>query len=62
MLYNRYKISEDFTYDMSYELLEEIGRKRGCLVRGGEVDFTKVANILFEEFRSGKIGRISLER
>lgn len=62
MVYNRYKISEDFTYDMSYELLEEIGRKRGCLVRGGEVDFTKVANILFEEFRSGKIGRISLER
>lgn len=62
MLYNRYKISSDFTYDMTYELLEEIGKKRGCLVKGGEVDFTKVANILFEEFRSGKIGRISLER
>lgn len=62
LLYNRYKISEDFTYDMTYELLEEIGRKRGCLVKGGEVDFTKVANILFEEFRSGKIGRITLEK
>ncbi|MBO5143469.1 MAG: ribosome biogenesis GTPase YlqF [Clostridia bacterium] len=62
MLYNRFKISEDFSYEMTYELLEEIGRKRGCLVRGGEVDYTKVANILFEEFRSGKIGRISLEK
>lgn len=62
MLYERYKISEDFGYEMTYELLEEIGRKRGCLVRGGEVDYTKVANILFEEFRSGKIGRISLEK
>lgn len=62
MLYERFKISEDFSYEMTYELLEEIGRKRGCLVRGGEVDYTKVANILFEEFRSGKIGRISLEK
>lgn len=62
MLYARYKISQDFSYEMTYELLDEIGRKRGCLVKGGEVDYTKVANILFEEFRSGKIGRISLER
>lgn len=61
-LYTRFKIAEDFSYEMTYELLEEIGRKRGCLVKGGEVDYTKVANILLEEFRSGKIGRMSLER
>lgn len=61
-LYSRFKIADDFSYEMTYELLEEIGRKRGCLVRGGEVDYTKVANILMEEFRSGKIGRISLEK
>ncbi len=61
-LYERYKIAEDFTYDMPYELLEEIGRKRGCLVKGGEVDLNKVSNILLDEFRSGKIGRMSLER
>jgi len=61
-LYTRYKIAEDFSYEMTYELLEEIGRKRGCLVKGGEVDYTKVANILLEEFRSGKIGRMSLEK
>lgn len=60
-LYARYKISEDFEYDMSYEIMDEIGRKRGCLVRGGEVDYTKVANIVLDEFRNGKIGNITLE-
>lgn len=60
-LYARYKISDDFTYDMSYEIMDEIGRKRGCLVRGGEIDYTKVANIVLDEFRSGKLGNITLE-
>ncbi len=61
LLYQRYKIAEDFSYDMPYELLEEIGRKRGCIVKGNEVDYTRTANILLDEFRSGKIGRITLE-
>ncbi len=61
-LYERYKISDDFTYEMPYELLEEIGRKRGCLIKGGEIDYNKASNILVDEFRSGKIGRLSLER
>ena len=60
-LYARYKIADDFEYDMSYEVMDEIGRKRGCLVRGGEVDYTKVANIVLDEFRNGKIGNITLE-
>lgn len=60
-LFERYKIAEDFTYEMSYEIMDEIGRKRGCLVRGGEIDYTKVANIVLDEFRSGKIGLITLE-
>lgn len=60
-LYTRYKISEDFEYDMSYEIMDEIGRKRGCLVRGGEIDYTKVANIVLDEFRTGKIGNFTLE-
>ena len=62
MLFERYKIDENFTYEMDYEILDEIGRKRGCLVRGQEVDYTRVANIVLNEFRSGKIGRISLEK
>lgn len=60
-LYARYKIADDFDYDMSYEVMDEIGRKRGCLVRGGEIDYTKVANIVLDEFRNGKIGNITLE-
>lgn len=60
-LYERYKIAEDFTYEMSYKIMDEIGRKRGCLVRGGEIDYTKVANIVLDEFRSGKIGCITIE-
>ena len=60
-LLERYKISEDFEYEMPLEVLEEIGRKRGCLVRGGEVDYTKVANIVLDEFRTAKIGAITLE-
>ena len=61
-LFERYKIADDFTYEMPYELLEEIGRKRGCLIKGGEIDYNKAANILIDEYRSGKIGKLSLER
>lgn len=51
-------ISEDMT---SYEILEAIGRRRGFLVSGGEVNTERAAIILIDEFRSGKLGRISLE-
>ena len=60
-VYERYKIAPDFEYEMVVELMEEIGRKRGCLVKGGEVDYTKVANIILDDFRTGKIGLITLE-
>ena len=39
-----------------------IGRKRGALISGGNIDEEKVARIILEEFRSGKIGRITLEK
>ena len=45
-----------------YRLLEAAGKKRGFLISGGEVDTERMAKILLDEFRSGKIGRISLER
>ncbi len=44
------------------KLVEEVGRRRGCLVSGGEVDLHRAAEILLRDLRSGKIGRISLER
>ena len=42
-------------------LLDEIGRKRGCLKKGGTVDLYKAADIFLNELRGGKIGRISFE-
>ena len=44
------------------EIMHLIGRKRGAIVQGNNVDEEKTANLLLDEFRSGKIGRISLER
>ena len=41
--------------------MEEAGRKRGFLVSGGEVDTERMSRILLEEFRSGKLGRFTLE-
>ena len=64
----RYKISEEEyaeTEKMAnpvYELMNVIARKRGALVRGGEVDDEKVARLIINDFRSCKIGRITLER
>ena len=48
--------------DKYLEIFETIGKKRGAIISGGEVDYDKVANILLDEFRSGKIGKISLEK
>lgn len=45
----------------SLENLEMIARKRGCIIKGGEIDYTRVAVMLLDEFRSGKLGKISLE-
>jgi len=45
-----------------YEVMCLIGRKRGCIVSGGSIDDEKVSNIILEDFRSCKIGRITLER
>lgn len=59
LLLNRYAIKlEGLT---ALEVMEEIGRKRGCIIRGGEIDYTKVSNIVLDEFRKGIIGNISLE-
>ena len=43
------------------ELLEMVGRKRGCLVKGGAVDLDKAQRIVFTDFRSGKLGVVSLD-
>ena len=45
-----------------WEVLEQLGRKRGMLVRGGEIDTERAANMLLDEYRDGRLGRISLEK
>ncbi|HHY15997.1 MAG TPA: hypothetical protein GX521_07975 [Firmicutes bacterium] len=47
--------------DLDEHLLEQIGRKRGCLLRGGIVDFNQAAALVLKDFRSGKLGAITLE-
>ncbi len=60
---DRYKLTEEECEGLdSYDLFELVGRKRGFLIRGGEVDHDRTAAIVLDEFRGGKIGRISLER
>lgn len=46
---------------LGHEILFEIGKKRGCLIAGGEVDYDRTARILLDEFRAGKLGKIPLE-
>ncbi|MBS6599663.1 MAG: ribosome biogenesis GTPase YlqF [Clostridium sp.] len=59
-LKERYKIEEIFEDPL--DTLNAIARKRGCLIRGGEIDYNRISVILLDEFRGGKIGKITLER
>jgi ribosome biogenesis GTPase A len=45
-----------------YELLKAAGKNRGCILPGGEIDLRRIAIILLDEFRGGKIGKITLEK
>lgn len=60
-LEERYKLSSTSAKE-GYVLLEEIGRKRGMLISGGEVDTQRAAVMLLDEYRAGRLGRITLER
>ena len=43
------------------QILEEVAKLRGCLIKGGELDYGKASRLLMDDFRSGKLGRITLE-
>ena len=64
LLCARYKLGDISATDglSDYELLSLIGRKRGFLVSGGEIDTERTANMLIDEFRAAKIGRITLDK
>ena len=58
-LHQRYQLTDPADME-TLQVLENIGKRRGCLVRGG-VDLHKVSELLLNDLRSGKLGRISLE-
>ena len=60
-LIERYKLDEGAENLKGYELLELIGRKRGCIISGGEVDTFRASALILDDFRSAKIGKITLE-
>lgn len=57
----RYKLEDLDPETPGYELLEDAGRKRGFLIRGGEIDTERMARVLLEEYRGGKLGRLTFE-
>ena len=71
-LCDRYKLEEKFIEDTLaqdqpennniYEIMLEIGRKRGCIMSGGKVDEEKTARIILDEFKNGKLGKITIEK
>ena len=63
LLKSRYKLTDnELDSDLqNYEIFELIGRKRGFLISGGEINTERTAAMLLDEFRSSKIGRITLE-
>lgn len=71
-LCDKYKLTEDYIKEILeneerpeneniYEIFLEIGRKRGCIISGGNIDEEKTARIILDEFKNGKIGKITLE-
>ena len=69
-LIDRYKLEQDELENIKkddpneeiYALIKLIGKKRGAVVSGGEIDDEKTANIILNDFRSGKLGKITLEK
>ena len=66
-LFERYKLTdEDINLEDEnekiYNIMNSIGRKRGAIVSGGNIDESKTAAIILNDFRSGKLGRITLEK
>ena len=73
LLCERYKLTEEYIKEQLeneerpeneniYEIFLAIGKKRGCIISGGNIDEEKTARILLDEFKNGKIGRITLEK
>lgn len=72
LLCNKYKLEENYIKNILkqdkpeneniYEIMLEIGKKRGCIISGGNVDEEKTAKIILDEFKNGKLGKITIEQ
>ena len=73
VLCERYKLTEEYINEQLenqerleneniYEIFLAIGKKRGCIISGGNIDEEKTARIVLDEFKNGKIGKITLEK
>ena len=72
LLCERYKLDEKYIEETLnqeqaeniniYEIMLEIGRKRGCIISGGNIDEEKTARIILDEFKNGKLGKITIEK
>lgn len=60
-LQERFKLTEEDLAQEPLYILEQIGRNRGCLLKGGRIDYGKVSKGILIDFRQAKIGRITLE-
>ena len=58
MLAEKYNINEE---DNEIKILSDIAVNRGCIAKGGEPDIEKAAKLLFDDYRNGRIGKITLE-
>ena len=58
VIFERYQIEKQ---ENPLKVLEEIARVRACLLKGNELDISKAANILMDDFRSGRLGKLTLE-
>ena len=62
MVQEKYKLEDEEFENISYDILEKIGKKRGCIISGGNVDMTKAARAFLDDLKLGKIGRITLDK
>ena len=70
-LCERYKLDEEYIENILgqdqpennniYEIMLEIGKKRGCIMSGGRVDEEKTSRLILDEFKNGKLGKITIE-
>jgi ribosome biogenesis GTPase A len=60
-LKEKYKLDDTHKELPVHDLFNQIGKKRGCIIAGGEIDLRRVAVMLLDDFRGGRIGKITLE-